>query len=188
MGSRASLRAGITWSEKTLSGLETGPGLCAVTENRDADRDTRAILCQGYSNTVCRSNKSWHHSPALGVFFACSCMSVSPQTSLRNLLPWPSSWQPRSIRALGSWGPRMTSVNLNLDSAGGPHSYPLISWLLELVRAPTCEELSPWIKSGKEGPQSAGSSRKAQGQPGSPTMKSSCCCSPGEKGGKASDS
>lgn len=72
-------RAGITWSEKTLSGLETGPGLCAVTENRDADRDTRAILCQGYSNTVCCSNKSWHHSPALGVFFACSCTAFLPR-------------------------------------------------------------------------------------------------------------
>ena len=186
MGSRASLRAGITWSEKTLSGLETGPGLCAVTENRDADRDTRAILCQGYSVCCCCSNKSWHHSPALGVFFACSCTAFLPRHHYKTC--YHGQVPPCSIRALGSWGPRMTSVNLNLDSAGGPHSYPLISWLLEVVRAPRCKELSPWIKSGKEGLQSAGSSRKAQGQPGSPTMKSSCCCSPGEKGGAASDS
>lgn len=69
----------ITWSEKTLSGLETGPGLCAVTENRDADRDTSAILCQRYSNTVCCSNESWHQSLSLGVFSACSCRTVLPR-------------------------------------------------------------------------------------------------------------
>lgn len=69
----------ITWSEKTLSGQETGPGLCAVTENRDADRDTGAILCQGYSNTVCGSNESWHHSLSLGVFSARSCRTFLPR-------------------------------------------------------------------------------------------------------------
>lgn len=150
----------ITWSEKTLSGLETGPGLCAVTENRDADRDTRATLCQGYSNTVCGSNESWHHSLSLGVFFACSCRVFLPQHH-------ESSRQPCSVRELGSRGLRITSVRLNLESAGGTTFIPLLSLLLEVIRVPMCEELSPWIKSGKGRHSIWGLLRKAQGQPGS---------------------
>jgi hypothetical protein len=93
----------ITWSEKTLSGLETGLGLCAVTENRDTDRDTRSILCQGHSSTVCHSNASWHHSLSLGPSPPAPAETVPcfSQTSFQNpLRPW-SSWQPWPVGAVG---------------------------------------------------------------------------------------